>query len=144
MRSLFLILAFLGHSLVSAWLGCDVCVLSHNHVLRVICKAPRIATTTIVGARDTSSAVVVSQLDLGHCLVNNGGKLESGENGNYHDSCDSCLISWNETANLDCFCKHRNLTWVQTSLSLEGILDSTNGYISCFGNKYRSELHDSC
>ncbi|CAI0645660.1 unnamed protein product [Colletotrichum noveboracense] len=51
---------------------------------------------------DTTQRPVWSRLQLGHCLVNDGGSLKARNGGNFQGSCSECAI---RESTLTCECK---------------------------------------
>ncbi|KAE9566061.1 hypothetical protein CGMCC3_g17767 [Colletotrichum fructicola] len=83
---------------------------------------------------DTTQRPVWSRLQLGHCLVNDGGSLKARNGGNFQGSCSECAI---RESTLTCECKPEpNSVGQPAPIDLNQVLGNFAGRLCCGENNF--------
>ncbi|ETW81525.1 hypothetical protein HETIRDRAFT_409421, partial [Heterobasidion irregulare TC 32-1] len=85
---------------------CDNISLDSGHILTADCE-------------DAAGQTFPTSIDLNDCVLNNGGILQCGVNGNYFHSCNSCTLT--QPSTLICNCSPKG---VPTSIDLNGCISN--------------------
>ncbi|KAK1758182.1 hypothetical protein QBC47DRAFT_133892 [Echria macrotheca] len=133
---------------------CSLCGFYEQHRIQAICNIVTTTTTTTTTTNPTPTSTsagrviddlpdmfVSSELDLNQCVGVGEGYLDPVEEGNYLAVCEHCTLKWDVSVNLTWICQIDENHSLRSWISLEDVIDNTNGYLACFGGKYSSSKH---